>query len=185
MGQFFTGEDLRRLAREEGCRHLLLAADDRITAEALDVARRLGVLVHREGELSPGPALPPLVNRESRPAKPVTLVPSAAVELKPFAAGVGPPEMTIRLADVITGAHGSPMAAGFMTWDKGSFPWTLDYDEIDYVIEGELEIRRGSQVVLGRAGDVIHIPRGSAIFFGSPSFAKVFYVTFPADWGGA
>jgi ethanolamine utilization protein EutQ len=37
-------------------------------------------------------------------------------------------------------------------------------------------------VVIGNPGDIIYIPKGSDIFFGSPSYAKVFYVTFPADW---
>ncbi|WP_372679692.1 hypothetical protein [Desulfosarcina sp.] len=182
MGHFFTGADIRRLAREEDCRYLLLAPDDRITSEAVDVARSLGVRIHREGDLSDGQSLPPLISKHTRSRSPVTLVKADSVHLKPFALDVGRPEMDIRLADVITGAHGSPMAAGFMTWKKGSFPWSLDYDEIDFVIDGQLEIRMGSQVVIGNPGDVIHIPRGCDIFFGSPSFARVFYVTFPANW---
>jgi ethanolamine utilization protein EutQ len=67
-----------------------------------------------------------------------------------------------------------------MTWGTGSFPWTLNYDEVDFVIDGQLEVRH--QVVVGNPGDVIYIPKGSNIFFGSPTFAKVFYVTFPAEW---
>jgi len=182
MGQFFTGADIRRLAKAQNCRYLLLAPDDRITSEAMDVARSLGMHIHREGDLSDGQSLPPLISKHTRSKNPVTLVKADSVHLKPFAVDVGRPEMNIQLADVITGAHGSPMAAGFMTWKKGLFPWTLDYDEIDFVIDGQLEIRMGSQVVIGNPGDVIHIPRGSDIFFGSPSYAKVFYVTFPANW---
>lgn len=177
MGQFFTGEDIRRLAKEDGCRYLLLAPDDRITHEAKDVARRLGVRVHREGELSGSRSGP------NTPCEhPLSIVRADSFTLKPFPVDLGRPEMHIRLADVITGATGSPMAAGFMTWEKGSFPWTLNYDEIDFVVDGQLEIRKGSQVVVGNPGDVIHIPKGSEIFFGSPSFARVFYVTFPANW---
>ena len=182
MGQFFTAEDIRRLVKEEGCRYLVLAPDDRVTAEAMDSARRLGLRIHRQGDLTGGQPLPPPLSRHTRPGSPLVHVRAETVQLKPFAVDVGRPEMNIRLADVITGARGSPMAAGFMTWEKGSFPWTLDYDEIDYVIEGQLEIRMGGQVVIGNPGDVIHIPRGSSISFGSPSFARVFYVTFPADW---
>ena len=182
MGQFFTGADIRRLARSQDCRYRLVAPEDRSPSEAIYVARSLGMRIHREGDLLDGQSLPPLISRHTRPKRPVTLVNADSVRLKPFAVDVGRPEMDIQLADVITGAHGSPMAAGFMTWKKGSFPWTLDYDEIDFVIDGQLEIRMGSQVVIGNPGDVIHIPRGSDIFFGSPSFARVFYVTFPADW---
>ena len=182
MREFFSAADIRRLAGE-GCQYLLLSPDDRITPEALDVARELGVQIHREGDAdTAGRPLPKLLNKEARPGKLIKLVKAASVRLEPFAFDVGHPEMNIHVTDIITAEHGSPMAAGFMTWEKGSFPWTLNYDEIDFVIDGQLEIRMGNQVVIGNPGDVIFIPKGSNIFFGSPSYAKVFYVTYPADW---
>jgi ethanolamine utilization protein EutQ len=182
MRQFFTGEDIRRLAQEEGCRHLLLAPEDYITAEAMDVAQRLGVQIRRSGERTEDPSLTTRPSQHAASGAPLVHVKAESVRLQPFPVDVGRPEMNIQLVDVITGARGSPMAAGFMTWSKGAFPWTLNYDEIDYVIEGQLEIRKGSQTVRAHPGDVIFIPRGSDIHFGSPSFARVFYVTFPADW---
>jgi len=183
MREFFFADDIRRLA-EKGSRYLLLATDDRITAEAIDVAQDLGVQIHRAGDAdeSVGFSLPKLPNKDARPAKKLTLIKGSSVNLEPFAFDVGHPEMDIRVSDVITAKHGSPMAAGFMTWGKGAFPWTLNYDEIDYVIEGQLEVKMGKQTVIGNAGDVIFIPKGSNITFGSPNFAKVFYVTYPADW---
>ena len=93
--------------------------------------------------------------------------------------------MDVRLQDVITHEHGSPMAAGFMTLHKGSFPWTLDYDEIEYVIEGELHIGAESGTQIGLPGDVLYVPKGSKITFGTPSWAKFLYVTFPAQWAGS
>jgi ethanolamine utilization protein EutQ len=182
VGQFFTAADIRRLAQEPAGRYLLLAPDDRITPEALDVAHALGVQVHREGDGAGGHTLPPLVGKSARPGRGLVHVKADSVHLTPFAFNVNRPEMNIHVTDVITAAHGSPLAAGFMTWDQGSFPWTLNYDEIDFVIDGQLEVRLGNQVILGNPGDVIYIPKGSNIFFGSPSYAKVFYVTFPADW---
>ena len=182
MGELFTAADIRRLANEESCQYLLLAPNDRITPEALDVARDLGVQIHREGDISGARTLPPLLNKLARAGKPITHIKANHIQLEPFVFDVGHPEMNIQLKDVITGAHGSPLAAGFMTWGQGSFPWTLNYDEIDFVIDGQLEIRLDNQVVLANPGDVLYIPKGSNIFFGSPSFAKVFYVAFPADW---
>jgi ethanolamine utilization protein EutQ len=88
----------------------------------------------------------------------------------------------VRIADVITSADQSPMAAGYMSWSKCFFPWTLDYDEIDVVLEGELHIRSTGGTVVGKPGDVIFIPRGSAIEFGTPSAVRFLYVTYPADW---
>jgi ethanolamine utilization protein EutQ len=76
------------------------------------------------------------------------------------------------------------MAAGYMSLERGSFPWTLEYDEVDIVLEGELVIRRGTEVARAGPGDCIFIPRGSSITFETPVFVRFVYVTYPADWGG-
>lgn len=93
-------------------------------------------------------------------------------------------ENQVGLTDVVTSQDGSPMAAGYMAWSDCFFPWTLNYDEIDVVLEGELHIRSEGQTVVGRPGDVIYIPKGSVIEFGTPSRVRFLYVTYPADWQG-
>ncbi len=90
----------------------------------------------------------------------------------------------IGITDVITAADKSSIAAGFMQWEKCSFPWTLTYDEIDVVLEGELHITCGGKTHIGRPGDVFFIPKGSAIEFGTPDKVRFVYVTYPADWKG-
>lgn len=90
----------------------------------------------------------------------------------------------VGIADVITAADGAPIAAGFMAWSQCFFPWTLDYDEIDLVLEGELHIRHNGQTYVGKSGDVLYIPKGSAIEFGTTSAVRFFYVTYPANWQG-
>ena len=90
----------------------------------------------------------------------------------------------VGIADVITSADGAPIAAGFMAWSQCFFPWTLDYDEIDLVLEGELHIRCNGQTFVGKAGDVFYIPKGSAIEFGTTTAVRFFYVTYPANWQG-
>lgn len=118
------------------------------------------------------------------PVTPVRHVMGRGLQLPPFPFDVGRPEMDVRLLDVVTSAHGSPMAGGIMSFRAGSFPWTLDYDELDYVIEGELHIGTPQGTVIGLPGDVLYIPKGSSITFGTPEWTKFFYVTFPAEWGG-
>ena len=55
--------------------------------------------------------------------------------------GAGP-DARVGIADVITGVDGSSMAAGFMQWENAFFPWTLNYDEIDMVLNiGALKSR--------------------------------------------
>jgi len=121
---------------------------------------------------------------QPRPTTPVRQVTGRGLKLEPFPFDVGRPEMDIRLLDVVTAAHGSPIAGGLMSFRRGSFPWTLNYDEIDYVIEGELHIGTEQGTVIGLPGDVLYIPKGTSITFGTPEWVKFFYVTYPAEWSG-
>ena len=89
----------------------------------------------------------------------------------------------VGLTEVVSGADRSPMSAGFMSWSRDdSFAWSLDYDEVDLVLEGTLEIRIDGRVVSGSAGDVFYIPKSSRIVFGTPDRVRLFYVTYPAEW---
>ena len=112
----------------------------------------------------------------------IKLVRGADVHLGVFP-GAGT-DKQVGIADVITAADGAPSAAGFMAWSQCFFPWTLDYDEIDLVLEGELHIRHNGQTYVGKSGDVLYIPKGSAIEFGTTSAVRFFYVTYPANWQG-
>lgn len=77
---------------------------------------------------------------------------------------------------------GSSVAAGFMQWDNAFFPWTLNYDEIDMVLEGELHVRHEGETMIAKAGDVMFIPKGSSIEFGTPTSVRFLYVAWPANW---
>jgi ethanolamine utilization protein EutQ len=175
--QLFTAEDIRRLARER-VETLLLAPDDIVTAEATDTAFSLGVRLIRETESNVGlkkealsPNLPPL-----------KVVRMSNVQVEPFLEGRTTPGTNVWLKDVVITQDRSPMGAGYMSLDKGEMQWTLTYDEIDIVLEGELVITRGNEQVRGKTGDVIYIPKGSSITFGTPNWTKFVYVVFPVNW---
>ncbi|MDP4125729.1 MAG: ethanolamine utilization protein [Bacillota bacterium] len=87
----------------------------------------------------------------------------------------------VGLRDFITGRD-SNLCAGFLTFDHSELPWHLTYDEIDYVVEGDFDLRVGDQVFHAHAGDIISIPNDTKVVFSSPTKAKVFYVTYPANW---
>jgi ethanolamine utilization protein EutQ len=110
----------------------------------------------------------------------IKCVKGASVRLGAFA-GAGR-ENPVGIADVVTAEDGSAMAAGFMSWENCFFPWTLNYDEVDFVIDGELHIRCAGQCVVGKPGDVIFIPKGSSIEFGTPSRVRFLYVAYPSNW---
>ena len=101
------------------------------------------------------------------------------VAMEPFAEA--PPGQKIGMTDVITEREGN-LGAGFMTFDHSELPWTLSYDEVDYVVEGEFTIKTGGRLYTMKPGDVFHIPKGTSVVFGSPNFCKVFYVVYPANW---
>lgn len=116
--------------------------------------------------------------------KPVKRVSAQSYQMQPFPFEINRPEMDVQLVDVVTAEHGSPMAAGFLSFHKGSFPWTLTYDEIEFVLEGEIHIGTTQGTVIGKPGDVLYIPKGTQITFGTPGWAKILYVTYPAEWSG-
>lgn len=88
----------------------------------------------------------------------------------------------VGIADLVTAQDGSSMAAGFMQWDNAFFPWTLNYDEIDLVLDGELHVRHEGETMIAKAGDVMFIPKNSSIEFGTPSHVRFLYVAWPANW---
>jgi ethanolamine utilization protein EutQ len=177
--QLFTAEDIRRLARER-VETLLLAPDDIVTHEATDTAFALGVKLIRETESTNG------LGRSAAPLvanlPPLKVVKMSSVQVEPFLEGRTTPGTNVWLKDVVVTQDRSPMGAGYMSLDKGEMQWTLTYDEIDIVLEGELVITRGSEQVRGKTGDVIYIPKGSSITFGTPSWTKFVYVVFPVNW---
>jgi ethanolamine utilization protein EutQ len=177
--QLFTAEDIRRLSREK-TETLVLGIDDIITHEASDVAYALGVKVIRETGSAVG------FKKDSVPATPdlppLKVVQLANVQVEPFLEGKMTPGTNVWLKDVVVTQDRSPMGAGYMSLDKGEMQWTLTYDEIDIVLEGELVITRGSEQVRGKTGDVIYIPKGSSITFGTPSWTRFVYVVFPVNW---
>ena len=175
--ELFTAADIRRVVREQQSEVLIISPDDIVTHEAVDVAHDLGVRLVRERSSNPvSPTDQPL------PLATLKVALGATVVMEPFGEGMATPGTNVRLKDVITSADGSPMAAGYMMLDKGEFSWTLTYDEIDIVLEGELVITRGENMARAAPGDMIFIPKGSSITFGTPCNVRFVYVTFPANW---
>lgn len=74
------------------------------------------------------------------------------------------------------------LGCGIMEMDHTIFDWTLNYDEIDYVIEGTLTIWKNGKKVTASPGEIILIPKGSSIQFQVEEYARFLYITYPADW---
>lgn len=94
----------------------------------------------------------------------------------------GNPSDQVDLRDVLTLEESPRLGCGLMEMKETSFAWTLKYDEIDYIIDGRLEIDIDGRKVSANKGEIIFIPKNSSIHFTVPNYAKFMYVTYPANW---
>ena len=88
----------------------------------------------------------------------------------------------VLLKDVVTLEESPRLGCGLMEMKETRFDWTLKYDEIDYIIDGTLEINIDGRQVVASKGEMLFIPKNSAIEFSAPDYAKFMYVTYPANW---
>ena len=93
----------------------------------------------------------------------------------------GDPNATAYFQELVSKEE-SHISAGFLVIDHSEFAWELTYEEIDYVIEGTLTVTIDGKKYTANAGDVLFVPSGSKVFWGSPDKARVFYATYPANW---
>ena len=94
---------------------------------------------------------------------------------------VGDPNVKAYFQELVSKEE-SKMSAGFLIIENSRFDWELTYEEIDFVIEGTLTIEINGKTFVAYPGDVLFVPSGSKVVWGSPDRAKVFYATYPANW---
>lgn len=126
------------------------------------------------------------LSAEDQPVKPVSevdrikLIKGSSVVFEKF--DTGNPKDKVTYKEVLSIDECPNMATGFLKIDKSSFDWYLGYDELDYIIEGTLAITFNGKTTTGRPGDVIFIPKNTAVTFSSPNRCKFFYTAYPANW---
>lgn len=84
--------------------------------------------------------------------------------------------------DLFSLSESPRLGCGLMVMEDTTFPWKLTYDEMDYIIEGQLDIIYRDKTVTAKAGEVIYIPKGSDIQFSVKGKARFLYTVYPADW---
>ena len=91
----------------------------------------------------------------------------------------GNPNDIVYTKDLFSLEESPRLGCGLMVMKETTFDWTLDYDEIDYVISGKLDIIIDGRKVSASAGELILIPKNSKIQFSVAEEARFVYVTFP------
>ena len=75
----------------------------------------------------------------------------------------GNPADRVWTRDLFTLEESPRLGCGLMVMEHTTFPWTLNYDEIDYVVEGKLSILIDGKCVTAGPGEIILIPNCSSL----------------------
>ena len=94
----------------------------------------------------------------------------------------GNPADRVWTRDLFTLEEAPRLGCGLMVMERTTFPWTLTYDEMDYVIEGRLDILVDGQTVSAGPGEVLYIPKDTSIQFSVRDKARFLYFVDPANW---
>ena len=94
----------------------------------------------------------------------------------------GNPADRVWTRDLFTLEEAPRLGGGLMVMERTTFPWTLTYDEMDYVIEGRLDILVDGQTVSAGPGEVLYIPKDTSIQFSVRDKARFLYFVYPANW---
>ncbi|WP_299850766.1 ethanolamine utilization protein EutQ [uncultured Roseovarius sp.] len=80
-----------------------------------------------------------------------------------------------------TGEDGTRLGSGFVRMKDASIPWTVQYDEVILVLEGELTVRTRDGDLRAGPMDCIWLPNGTELTYVAVS-ALMFYAIEPANW---
>lgn len=94
----------------------------------------------------------------------------------------GVPTDVVYCKDLVTLEESPRLGCGLMVMKDTTFDWTLEYDEVDYIIEGTLSVIIDGRKISAGPGEILFIPKSSSIQFSVEGDARFVYVTYPADW---
>lgn len=93
------------------------------------------------------------------------------------------PEMA-EAVEIAGEADLSALSGGFARFKDARIPWTVQYDELILVLEGELTVETPAGAMVAGKHDTIWLPKGTELTYISRD-ALVFYSLHPANWASA
>lgn len=86
---------------------------------------------------------------------------------------------------VVSGPEdGTELGSGYVRMTGAEIPWTIRYDEVVLVVEGQLTIRTAEGDLTAGPGESIWLPEGTELTYLAEN-ALVFYAIHPANWADA
>ena len=108
---------------------------------------------------------------------PACVVPFEKLEFSPrFAYG-----NVAKVTEVTGACDGAQLGTGFGRFTNAEIPWTVKYEEVLLVIEGEITVRTVQGDLTAGAQDCIWLPKGIKLTYIADS-ALVFYAMQPTNW---
>ena len=84
--------------------------------------------------------------------------------------------------EILSSKESQNIASGFIKIIDSTFNWHLSYDEIDFIMEGDVTIKINGKEYTAYTGDIIYIPKGSDVIWSAKEYTKLLYITYPANW---
>lgn len=76
---------------------------------------------------------------------------------------------------------GTKLGSGYVRLIQAEIPWTIKYDEVILVLEGELIVRAADAALKAGPRDCLWLPSGTALTYVAEN-ALAFFAIEPADW---
>ena len=77
------------------------------------------------------------------------------------------------VASAVGDAAKDRLAGGYMVWEKAAFNRQVEAPEIVVVLEGEVDFTVGDSTLKGKPGDMVYLPKGTAVAYSSHSKVKL------------
>lgn len=92
------------------------------------------------------------------------------------------PSGTTSIARVIDSSLSSTIGGGIEYLEDVTIDWTVTYDEILFILEGNLTVAFDDASHSCQAGDIVWLPAGTHLRYIAKGRAAYFYALYPVDW---
>ena len=80
---------------------------------------------------------------------------------------------------VVNAGYSRELGAGIGVFENCSVPWTVTYDEVLFIKDGELTLRVGDKAYRAGPGDILWIPKDTAVIYEAKERVTFFYAVHP------
>ncbi len=90
------------------------------------------------------------------------------------------PENGAAVLGLVNSSYSDALGAGIGTFEDCSIEWTVSYDEVLFIMEGEFTLRVGDDAYHAGPGDTMWIPKDTALVYEAGEKVTFFYAVCPA-----